>query len=81
MVTLINLVKDGNLIRTDYYGEGETNDLGHIVYDISADKVVEKVYSKSESDTWYTYFSKAVIAIRRLVEYNKFPSTYHFLWY
>ena len=79
MITLTNLVKEGNLIRTDYYGYD--NEKGHIVFDISADEVVAKVYSKTESDKSYPFFAKAVIAIRRLIEYNKFPTEYTFSWY
>lgn len=79
MITLTNLIKDGNLIRTDYYGYD--NEVGHIVFDISAGKVVEKTYSKNENENFCHFFAKAVLAIKALIKYNQFPSTYHYVWY
>lgn len=79
MITLKNLVKDGNLIRTDYIGHD--NKTGHIVYDIAADNVVEKTYSESENDETHHSFAKAIVAIKKLIEFNQFPSTYRYVWF
>lgn len=82
MLTLINLIKEGNLIKTNYYSENNDGDKGYIEYDIDKKKVLSYSYSQEDKESSLKYdFHKAVRAIEKLIECNKFPSKYRYIWY
>ena len=82
MITLINLVKSGSIVKTNYFSETNDNDKGYIEYDIGQKKVINCSYSLEDSKSSIKLsFNKAIQAIERLVEYNKFPKKYRYLWY
>ena len=63
MVILRNVQKNNGIIECDYYPE-TSNDPGHIVYDYINDKIIEKVYSKSDWDgdmKPYFYYASRVL--------------------
>lgn len=66
----------------DYFSDSNDKDVGKIEYDISAKKVLSFSYSRADEATTIHYdFAKAVAAVEKLVEYNKFPATYRYIWY
>lgn len=82
MVTLINLKNDNGIIYTDYFIESNVSDLGHIEYDSKSKEVISYSYCKEDKNAYVKYgFSKALIAIEKLIEYNKFPEKYRYIWY
>lgn len=82
MITLVNLVKDGDVVKTDYFEESNSNDRGHIEYDIKQKKAIKYSYSREDRESRVKLgFSKSIRAIEKLVEYNKFPNRYRYLWY
>ena len=82
MVTLINLIVVGNLIKTNYFSDHNDKDQGYIEYDMEKKKVVLYYYSQEDKDSKIKYdFSKAIWAIEKLIEYNKFPEKYRYIWY
>ena len=82
MITLINLVKEGNLIKTNYFSEKNSDDLGYIEYDIAQKEVIKYTYSREDSESFVKFdFSHAIRAIECLIEYNKFPEKYRYIWY
>lgn len=82
MITLINLSKSGNLISTNYFSENNDKDQGYIEYNIDEKKVVSHSYSLEDEKSGIKYdFSKAIRAIEKLIEYNKFPKKYRYIWY
>lgn len=82
MVTLNNIIKDGNFISTDYFLEANESDIGHIEYDINSNKVIEFKYSQEDEQSNIKYgYHKAIAAIKLLIKYNKFPPSYKYMWY
>ena len=81
MVTLINLIKEGNLIKTNYFSESNSDDLGYIEYDVAKNEVVRYTYSREDNELFLKYFNKAVRAIECLIKNDKFPEEYHYIWY
>ena len=82
MVTLVNVKKSNNLIVADYFLESNNYDKGHLEYDVEKKQVIKYSYSKEDADSTIKYgLSKATKAIEKLIEFNKFPETYRYIWY
>lgn len=82
MVTLSNLIKSGNKINTDYYLENNKEDRGHVEYDVEKRKVTKYSYSQEDEKSNIKYgFKKSVVAIEKLIEADKFPEEYKYIWY
>ena len=81
MLTLINIEKKDGLIVADYYYDDES-DVGHIEYDILKDKIIKKRYNALDKNSLIKYgFSKISKACRLMIENNKYPDAYHYIWY
>lgn len=82
MTTLVNLVNNNGIIDTDYFGETNESDKGHIQYDIRENKVIDYSYSNEDAESPIKIdFRKAIRAIELLIQYNKFPEKYSYIWY
>ena len=82
MVTLVDLIVVGKLIKTIFFSYNNDKDQGYIEYDMEKRKVVSYSYSQRDKESKIKYsFSKAIRAIEKLIEYNKFPEKYRYIWY
>lgn len=84
MVTLINIKKNNNLVVVDYYPEGNTEDVGHIEYNIDNKKVLDYRYCKLDTESYLkTYYNKTISAIEEMIEDNvkDYPQAYNYMWY
>ena len=82
MITLENLRKEGNIIKTNYYSDDNVDDQGYLEFDISKDEIVKAEYS--EEDLRYSRAYDAGYArraIRKLVARNSYPKRYQYIWY
>lgn len=85
MVTLINIVREGNLLKVNYYEDTDWHDLGYIEYDIEKRKVVAYSYSNSEKEgPLKRGYHKTIEAIEMMLEGGtdkEFVKTLHYYWY
>lgn len=81
MVTLINIEKRDSLIIADYYYDDES-DVGHIEYDILKNKIIKRRYNALDENSPIKYgFSKISNACKLMIENNKYPNAYRYIWY
>ena len=78
MVVLENITKIGNIIEADYYYDYTSDgSRGHFKYDITTGKYVELKRIKE-----FEYgFSHIKHALKTMIKYDKYPETYHEIWY
>ena len=82
MVILEKVIKRNNIIEADYYYPEAENDKGHIVFDIKNAMYTNIDYCEDDKNSLSKYrFGKVIEALKRMVQYDKYPETYHYYWY
>lgn len=82
MIVLENIVKNETIVSADYYYPDDPSDKGSFVYDLENDRYISKNYNCVDEKTDGIYgFGKTADAVKRLDKYNKWPSTYRYIWY
>jgi hypothetical protein len=86
MVILRNVTKENDIIRCDYFPEGNT-DKGTIEYNYKIDQVIRKVYaSEYDDDSFAWYYGYALKRLKRIIKSddfknNIFKDQYEAFWY
>ena len=79
---LDNVERNNNIISADYYYSDKTEDVGHISYDIDNDEIIDIEYTKRDAEKECKYPVGLLInAFRHMVEHNRYPKTYRYIWY
>lgn len=82
MIILEKIRKKDNIIECDYRNvDCGDQILGHVKYDITNKKYIDITYSESQDEELHIGFSHIERALERMLSINKFPETYHIVWY
>ena len=76
MVVLENVRKIGNIIEADYYYDSN-GPRGHFKYDINTGEYIEL----KRIEEFEYGFSHIKHALKTMIKYDKYPETYHEIWY
>lgn len=79
MVKLKNIRRTEHIIEADFCPEGDIEEAGHMVVDLSTGKVIESI--TPEAYRGFTYASHTKTALKELAQKKELPETYTVMWY
>lgn len=82
MVVLENAKKENNIVTANFWYSGNKDDRGYFAYSIDREKFIQLSLPAADHGDKLSYsFGKVKAALRNMIEHDKYPSSYHYMWY